>query len=164
VLSQDGEVVRGYESIYCDAFAIYSLTQLWLVTQESKYTTWVHTTAKAVLKRLDDAKKAGVYGYSDLIPHFPYEIPKGAKPHGVPMIFSQVFWEAGVHLCNKTYQATALAMQNEVMEEFLQGPESGNLQVERVNSLTGKPLEGPQGTAVVPGHVIEDMWFQIEIA
>jgi hypothetical protein len=69
----------------------------------------------------------GANGYADMIPHFPYEIPIGAKPHGIPMIFSQVFWEAGVHFDNKSYKETALNMQKEVMTEFLQSSENNGL-------------------------------------
>jgi hypothetical protein len=33
-----------------------------------------------------------------------------------------------------------------------------------VSGKDGSAIEGPLGTAVVPGHAIEDMWFQMEIA
>ena len=37
LLSRDGgDVLRGYESIYCDAFAIYGLTQLWLALKQQQ--------------------------------------------------------------------------------------------------------------------------------
>ena len=152
VLSHDGAIRRGHESIYTDAFAIYGLTALARQTGDDRLIHWAQCTADVAIPQLDRQD----------VPHFPYPVPSGAKPHGIPMMFSLVLWELGQHLDADRYRSLALTMSDEVFEDFYR-PEH-DLIVERVRRSDGTPLPAPAGTAVVPGHVIENMWFQIHIA
>ena len=152
-LSGDGEVLTGCDSIYVDAFAIYGLTELAIATGDSAVTELARRTAESVLHRLEASH--------DQIPHFPYPVPKGARVHGVPMIFSLVFWELGRFLDEPRYLRIAERMADEVMHHFYRADR--DLIVERI-AVDNTELPGPDGTAVVPGHAIESMWFQIHMA
>jgi N-acylglucosamine 2-epimerase len=152
-LSHDGLVQAGCESIYADAFAIYGMTELYLATGDRDVEQLLRKTADSALKRLEAPH--------DQIPHFPYPVPPGARVHGIPMIFSQAFWEAGQALNEERYRSAAIERQRDIFENFYR-PDR-DLLLERI-SADGNEFPPPLGTAVVPGHVIEDMWFQMQIA
>lgn len=150
-LDGQGRQLQGCESIYSDAFAIYGCVELARATGEDGPARWARKTGERMLVNLKRPH--------DQIPHFPYPVPRGAKVHGLYMN-NLIFWELGAFLNDDTFGQAALEMNRQTREHFFR-PEF-DLIVERVsedNSL----YPGPLGTAVVPGHVIEDMWFQIHI-
>ncbi len=149
----EGHVTRGCESIYADGFAIYALVELHKALGDDVSLQWARRTADSALRRLAEPH--------DTIPHFPYPVPEGARVHGLPMMFSLVFWELGEHVDDDHYRHAAVAMQDEIFDHFYQ-PQHDAI-VERI-AADGSAYSAPQGTAVNPGHVIEDMWFQIHIA
>lgn len=153
-LSGDGEVQAGCESIYVDGFAMYGMTELFLATRDAEVERWLRKTSDAVLHRLNTTPH-------DRTPHFPYPIPSGARVHGLPMMFSLCFWEAGRALNEPRYCDAAVAMQRDVFTNFYR--RDRDLILERI-SADNSEYPPNLGTAVVPGHVIEDMWFQIHIA
>lgn len=153
LLSGDGEPIRGCESIYTEGFAISGMIELAKATGSAEVLALARKTADQTLRRLEQPH--------DEIPHFPYPVPSDARVHGIPMIFSLVFWELGQYLDHEPYREAARKMSDEIFSNFYQ-PDL-DLIVERI-SADGSPLAAPLGTAVVPGHVIEDMWFQIHIA
>jgi len=152
-LSGDGQVQTGCESIYVDGFAIYGLTELARATGAEEYAQLARKTADSVLRRLQQPH--------DRIPHFPYPIPAGHRVHGIPMMFSLVFWELGQLLNEPRYRQAALAMSDDIFSHFYRPDRDMLLERIAADNSEGPP---PLGTAVVPGHVIEDMWFQIHIA
>jgi N-acylglucosamine 2-epimerase len=77
------------------------------------------------------------------------------------MFLSFLLWDLGQFLNDDRYRRVALEMSDEVFRDFYR-PE-WDLIVERV-TLDGKAAPSPAGTAVLPGHAIEDMWFQMHIA
>ncbi len=149
----DGRVLQGCESIYVDAFAMYGLTELAKASGREELLELARKTADNTLQRLQAPH--------DQIPHAPYPIPLGARVHGLPMIFGLVFWELGLLLDEPRYQDAALVMSNDIFDNFV-NPASGLL-LERIAADNGE-YPPPLGTTVIPGHVIEDMWFQIHIA
>lgn len=151
LLDADGRVLRGCESIYVDGFAIYGLTEFAKATGDGEAITLARQTADHVLRRLQQPD----------IPHFPYPIPPGSKPHGIPMMFSLVFWELGQFLNDDRYRQAAMRMSDEIFTHFHRP--RYDLIVERIG-LDNRDFPAPLGTAVVPGHAVEDMWFQIHIA
>ena len=152
VLSGDGEVLRGHESTYTDAFAVYGLVELYRAAP-SEMTQAIGTrSADAAIRQLEQPY--------DTLPHFPYPVPAGAKPHGVPMMWSLVLAEVGDAFGEPNYLAVARRLADEVMRDFLRREDG--LIVELVG-LDGSPWPAPRGTAVVPGHVIESMWFQLRV-
>lgn len=152
LVAQDGSVLRSYESTYVDAFAVYGLTELYRATRDSSYLDLASLTADAALAEL-----AGPY---DLIPHFPYPIPPGAKPHGIPMLWSLTLAELGAVAQVERYVRAAARLSDEIFREFIRADR--NLCLEFL-CQDGSELPAPEGTAVVPGHAIEDMWFQIHV-
>lgn len=154
-LTHDGKVIRGYDSIYVDAFAIDGLVELAKVSssQSSELVSFACKTADSVIKRLQVPH--------DQIPHYPYPIPKGAKVHGIPMIFSFVLWKLGRFLDEPRYTKVAQSLSDEIFNNFYRP--NRDLILERI-SEDNSEYPVPEGTTVNPGHAIEDMWFQIHIA
>jgi N-acylglucosamine 2-epimerase len=151
-LSREGKVLRGYESIYVDAFAVYGLAEFYLATGDLRMRELACRTADAALTKLSRPY--------DTIPHFPYPIPKGAKPHGIPMLWSLTLAELGRAVGEEKYLAAAAGLSREIFRDFYRPDRDLILEIVR---LDGREFTHPQGTAVVPGHVIEDMWFQIHL-
>jgi len=151
-VAQDGKILRGCESIYTDGFAVYGLAELYRATGDDTLRRWACRTADAALRKLA--------GPRDALPHFPYAIPRGAKPHGVPMMWSLALAELGQALNEERYLAAAAALSAEIFRDFYR--RDRDLCFEFVQA-DGRPWPAPQGTAVVPGHVAEDMWFQIHV-
>jgi len=153
VVSADGQVLRDHESLYVDAFAIYGLC--------------AYARAAGSEEAADLARRSADYALDvlqrphDRIPHWPYPVPPGARVHGLPMIFSLVLWEAGQFLDEDRYRQAALELSDEVFQRFYR-PDR-DLVLERI-AADGGEYPPPLGTAVVPGHVVEDMWFQIHVA
>ncbi len=152
-LGYDGKIKRGYESIYVDGFALYGLSEL-LKADPQLYEArlWLKRTLEGVLPKLKWPH--------DRIPHFPYPVAKGASMHGIPMIFSLILWETSEHLPEWGAREAALACSDDVWARFYQ-PDLG-LILERVGH-DGHKLPAPLGTAVVPGHAVESLWFQLHI-
>jgi N-acylglucosamine 2-epimerase len=153
LVSQDGKILRGRESIYVDAFAVYGLTELHRASGDVQMLEWAKRTADAALLVLAQPP--------DRIPHFPYPIPAGAKPHGLPMIWSLILAELALVSGEARYRDAAAAMAREIFRDHYR-PER-DLLIEFVG-VNGRELPAPTGTAVVPGHVVEDVWFQAHVA
>jgi N-acylglucosamine 2-epimerase len=152
LLAQDGRGLRGYESIYTDAFAVYGLGELYRATGDATHRQWAVRTADAVLARLAQRR--------DRMPHFPYPIPAGAKPHGIPMIWSHVLVGLGAALGEEKYLVAARQLAAEIFAHHYDP--AGDCVYEFVRQEGGL-YPGPEGKVVVPGHVIEDMWFQLDV-
>ena len=152
-LGRDGDVRDACDSIYVDAFAIYGLTEFAKATGADEPVALARRTADNALRRLQAPH--------DRIPHFPYPVPEGARVHGIPMIFSLVFWELGKFLNDEHYCEAALRMAEDVFLNFYRADR--DVILERI-AAGNREFPPPFGTAVVPGHVVEGMWFQIHIA
>lgn len=153
IVDRDGQEIEGCTSIYADAFAIYALVELYKATGDELWRTWALKTAQGAMIKLDWPH--------DKIPHSPYPVPKGARVHGIPMLFSHTFGCMGKDLGLESYIAKAGDLSDEIFKSFYR--EDLHLILERVDK-NGGIYPGPLGSVVNPGHVIEDMWFQIEIA
>lgn len=152
VVAQDGKILRGNESIYVDAFAIYGLVELYRATRDEEMLRLACRTADAALKKLSRPH--------DQVPHFPYPVPPGAKPHGLPMIWSLTLAELASVAPDERYAAAAAAFSDDVFRDFYRRDRDLFLETVR---LDGAEFPPPDGTAVVPGHAIEDMWFQMHV-
>jgi len=153
VVSRDGKVLRGCESTYVDAFAVYGLTELYRATRNDDTRQLACKTADAAMRKLSHPH--------DTIPHFPYPIPRGTKPHGIPMLWSLSLAELGHALQDEKYLTAAAQLSDNIFHDFYRP--SRDLCLELVQA-DGREYSPPAGTAVVPGHVIEDMWFQVHVA
>jgi N-acylglucosamine 2-epimerase len=152
-MAQNGAVLRGYESIYTDGFAVYGLAELYRATGDPAVRQLACQTADAALRKLS--------GPRDAIPHFPYPIPAGAKPHGIPMMWSLALAELGDALQDERYLAAAGVLSAEIFRDHYRRDRDLLFEFVRPD---GQRFPGPVGNAVVPGHVIEDMWFQLRVA
>lgn len=152
-LAHDGSVLDGCESIYVDGFAIYGLTEYAKAAQSDAAAALACKTADSVLKRLRAPH--------DRIPMWPYPAPAGTRVHGLPMIFSLVMWELGQLLGEDRYRTAALEMSDDIFAHFYRSDRDAIL--ERV-AADNTEFTAPLGTVIVPGHGIEDMWFQTHIA
>lgn len=152
LLDQSGAVLRGCESTYVDAFAVYGLAELYRATGSATYRQWAVRTADAALEKLA--------GPRDRIPHFPYPIPQGAKPQGIPMLWSLVLAELGNALDEKKYLEAAHRLSEEIFRDHFD-PEADC--VREFVSMERGIFDAPEGRVVVPGHVIENMWFQMRV-
>jgi len=152
LLDGGGQLKRGYESIYVDGFAIYGLTELWLATRDQQVLDLAMRTFQAAQTAL---KSEGV------LPAWPYTAPPEQIAHGVSMIFSLVYHELADVTSDAAIRAASEYHHRQVMDTFLR-PDRG-LVLERLRR-DGSELDPPEGTAVIPGHAIESMWFQMHIA
>lgn len=152
LLDGDGNIQRGYESIYVDGFAIYGLVELWRATRKDEILQKALRTFEAVQETFSGEASP---------PAYPFPIPDDRKNHGVSMLFSLVFFELAKAAGDDTVMACALKQHRQVVDEFL-NKERG-LVVEWLRR-DGGTLPPPQGTVVIPGHAIESMWFQTHIA
>ncbi|MEX2445605.1 MAG: AGE family epimerase/isomerase [Alkalispirochaeta sp.] len=152
LLSGDGEVQKGYESIYVDGFALYGLAELYRATGDPEVRNHGQRTLRAL--------RQGVEG-TEPPPAWPYPVPAGLWPHGISMITSLSAHEFATATDNPDTKAFALKHHRYVMDKCWR--EDRQVLLEWLKEDGGE-TEPPKGTAVVPGHAIESMWFQIHIA
>mgnify|MGYP003651850824 CR=1 FL=1 len=149
LLDREGAVKRGYESIYVDAFAVYGLSELARATGDSSWIQRAEDTASAAMERIEQT--------GDQLPHFPYGIRPGTKPHGVPMIWSLKLATLGSASGNSQWFDRVREMLVEIDEDFLIPSE------DRIGETAWRdPRQDhpPLVSATVPGHVIEGLWFR----
>jgi len=154
VLDAHGQVKRGYESIFTDTFAIYGLVELWRASPRDE----LLDLATATFRAIEDALSR-----QELPPLFPYPEPPapGAMAHGISMMCSLVYHELAQATGDPAVRAAAQRHHRRVMDLFLR--KDRGLVLEGVDR-EGREYPPPAGTAVLPGHAIESMWFQMEIA
>lgn len=152
LLNGNGEVIRGYESIYVDGFAIYALSELYKATGD----LWVYDLAM----RTFEATERDLY-LPEPPPAWPYPLEKGHLAHGISMIFSLAYHELAEATGEGKVKEASLYHHRMVMEKFLRADR--DLVVEFIGK-NGTLLPKGKDTVCVPGHAIESMWFQIHIA
>lgn len=152
LLDGEGRLLRGYESLYVDGFAIYALAELLRATGDPEVRRHALRTFVAARSALE---------LPDPPPAYPYSISRGRIAHGMSMIFSLAFHELAVAAGEDEVRRAALEHHRRVMEIFLR--RDRNLVLELL-ATDASELPPPEGTVVVPGHAIESMWFQIHIA
>jgi len=150
-LERDGRVKEGYTSIYADGFALYALAEYVRMTGDAEAERLAREIYPLVKADLD---RPGSY------PTAPLPIPTGHRAHGPSMIFSLVFYELGVVLEDRSICQAGLDLTRDVFENFLRDEDG---LVHELIRLDNTLPDSPEGRVVVPGHVIEDMWFQIHI-
>ena len=150
LVSRDGQIKEGPDSIQTDAFAICALVEYAKATGHQQAIELAKQTYRCTLGKL---RRPGSY------PTRPYPIPEGTKAQRVSMQFSLAYWELGKFLDDPAITAEAMALTDDVLDHFRQPQQQ--VIVEYL-SLDNKMLEPPIGTFVGPGHGIETAWFQIE--
>jgi N-acylglucosamine 2-epimerase len=152
LMDGDGNILRGYESIYSDSFAILGLVEYWNLTGNDEALELASNTFRVVQNALASDTE---------IPAWPYPIPAGCLPHGLSMIFSLAYHELAQATGDSSVRAAALQHHDRVIRQYLR-PDRG-IVLEWMN-VDGSEAAPPLGSAICPGHAIESMWFQIHIA
>ena len=152
LLDGDGNVLRGYESLYVDGFAIYGLAELFRATGDAKVREHALRTYEAVQTALESPEPP---------PAYPYPIPQGQIAHGISMIFSLALFELAEAMGDDGIRQSALKHHRRVLDVFFR--RDRNMVLEFLGD-DGREVAPPGGTTVVPGHAIESMWFQMHIA
>ena len=152
LLDAEGTIKRGYESIYSDTFAIYGLVELYRATRRQEVLDYAMATFEAARRAMTCEQPP---------PAVPYPIPPGRINHGVSMMLSLVCHELAQVTDDKDVRSFAMKHHRQVMDVFLRPDRKCVLEW---LDQDGNEIPPPDGTAVVPGHAIESMWFQMHIA
>ncbi|HSW47287.1 MAG TPA: AGE family epimerase/isomerase [Phycisphaerae bacterium] len=152
LLDGDGKVLRGYESVYADGFAIYALAELYRATREQRVIDLAMSTFQAAEADINAATPP---------PAWPYPIKDGCIAHGISMLFSLAYHELALVTGDAVVRAAADIHHRRVMKTFLR--DDRGLVLECLYR-DGREYPAPDGTVVLPGHAIESMWFQMHIA
>lgn len=142
-------VRRGADSIVVDAFAIYGLVEYFRMTGDGEALELARDTALASLARL---AHPGSYGTA------PYPTPPGMKPQREAMQFSLMLGELGHELGEGAILECGLNYGRDVLDHFWQPDRQVLLEY---IGLDNRAWDTPAGRAMVPGHAIETLWFQI---
>jgi len=148
LVDENGKPLQGATSIYADGFAIYGFTAYARAGGDPAAIQLARETFANVQNQL---AAPGSYLTA------PHPIPKGAKAHGISMIFSLAFYELGQYLNDAAMIQAGLDHAEQVMTVFLRPEHKRAFEfVSLDNSLL--PIR-----ATNPGHALESMWFMIHI-
>ncbi len=146
-----GSAVEGAISVYSDCFAVYGLSEFYRATHSQEVLRVALETHQQIRERI------AWPGFRDTAP---YTLPPGRRAHAVPMILTEVTNELARTTESMELYKCAAGYASEVMRHFLR---SDGLVVEYLDDKH-KLLCGNEGSAVVPGHAIESMWFVMHVA
>lgn len=144
-------LVQSY-NIFSDCFASMGLGALYKITGKEEYAQVAYDTFNRILERRDNPK--GKYDKA-------YPGTRSLKGFALPMILSNLSLELEHIVGTDTVESLIDNVVHEVMEVFYQ-PNTG-LIMENVN-LDGSFSDSFDGRLVNPGHIIEAMWFMMDLA
>lgn len=150
-LNRNGKPLVQPYNIFSDCFAAMGFGALYRANPKDEYAEIAQTTFENILKRRNDTKGK----YSKIYPG-----TRDLKNFALPMILSNLSMELE-HILDKNLVNTLIQdVIHEVMEVFYQ-PNSG-LILENVYQ-DGSLSDSFEGRLVNPGHVIEAMWFIMDL-
>ncbi len=150
-LTREGAVIDGPTSVHTGSFAIMGLVEYARATGTQEPLDLAKRTFRAQHAKVLKGESLGTA---------PYAMPAGMKGHGMAMMCSLAFYELGELLGDREILDAAAYYTREILEEFIR-PETRTV-LEYVD-LQGAVIDSPEGRAMVPGHGIESMWFQLDI-
>lgn len=139
-------------NIFSDCFATMGLASLYKTTGLDEYGQVAHDTFKRILERQDNPKGKYDKGYLGT---------RSLKGFALPMILSNLSLELEHIVGNKIVDELIDKVIHEVMDVFYQ--EESGLIMESVH-LDGSFSDSFEGRLVNPGHIIEAMWFMMDLA
>ena len=151
-LDRTGKPLVQPYNIFSDCFATMGLAALYQITNEDEYGEVAHNTFNRIIERQDNPK--GKYNKS-------YPGTRNLKGFSLPMILSNLSLELEHIVGSKLVDELIDQVIHEVMEVFYQ-PSTG-LIMESVH-LDGSFSDTFEGRLVNPGHIIEAMWFMMDLA
>lgn len=150
-LNREGRPLVQPYNIFSDCFATMAFGQLYLATGEQEHADIAAQAFHNVLRRQNDPKGQ----YNKIVPG-----TRPLKNFALPMILSNLCLEIEALLEKKLVEDTIQNCIHEVMEVFYQ-PEHG-LILENVTP-EGHFSDSFDGRLLNPGHVIEAMWFIMDL-
>jgi len=144
-------VAQPYKSIYADAFAMYGLTEYTRATGNQQALEVAEQIFRRTSPLLDD---------HGTLPTKPHPIPEGMQSHGPSMIFALCYHELGVTAQNQQMIDRALQLAEIVMTQHLKPQQKLLYEFVRPG---GGLVNSDVGQTIIPGHVIESMWFMEKI-
>jgi len=150
-LNADGSPKKASQSIYVNAFCTYGLTEFARATGDSESLDVSLDSFKYVSPQLDDHSSFQTQ---------PHPIPTGFQAHGPLMIFALVFHDLGCLSGNKDIKDRALVLAERIMTQHLK---PGKKLLYEFVRPGGELVDSDIGKTIVPGHVIESMWFMARI-
>jgi N-acylglucosamine 2-epimerase len=151
-VDEHGRVLQGAESLYVDGFVLDGLAAYYQTTGDADVAQVVSKTVANVLDRL---ARPGSYGIA------PYRLPAGWKAFGVRMIFARVLDQVARALDRPALHAAAIAQADELLADF--ADTATGLYREFALLDGGFDDRTPEGRVCLPGHVIEAMWFLMDL-
>jgi N-acylglucosamine 2-epimerase len=147
-----GVVIEGPISIYSDCFVVYGCNEYYRATQEASALALARSTFEDICRRVDSP---------DFRETAPYALPAGQRPHAVPMMLLHIADELFVTTADDALEGVVDTCLDQIMHRFLR--RDRGLSVELL-TRDWQELPPPEGTAVMPGHAIEAMWFVLHVA
>lgn len=151
-LDRSGKPLVQPYNIFSDCFASMGLGTLYKLTGKDEHAQVAYDTFNRILARQDNPK--GKYNKA-------YPGTRQLKSFALPMILSNLSLELEPIVGTSTVDNLIDNLINEVMEVFYH-PDSG-LIMENV-SVDGSFSDTFEGRLVNPGHILEAMWFMMELA
>lgn len=151
-LDRSGRALVQPYNIFSDCFASMGLASLYKITGTDEYGQVAHDTFKRILERQDNPKGKYDKGYPGT---------RSLKGFALPMILSNLSLELEHIVGSKIVDELIDKVIHEVMNVFYQ--EESGLIMENVH-LDGSFSDSFEGRLVNPGHVIEAMWFMMDLA
>lgn len=151
-LDRTGKPLVQPYNIFSDCFASMGLGALYKLTGKDQHAQVAYDTFNRILARQENPKGK----YSKAFPG-----TRNLKGFALPMILSNLSLELEHIVGTPTVDNLIDNLITEVMEVFYQ-PESG-LIMESVD-LDGSFSDSFEGRLVNPGHILEAMWFMMELA
>lgn len=139
-------------NIFSDCFATMGLAALYKIEKNDQYADVAVSTFNRILERRDNSK--GKYNKQ-------YPNSRSLKGFSLPMILSNLALELEHIIDKQTVDQLIDEVMHEVMDVFYQ--KDTGLIMESVN-LDGSFSDTFEGRLVNPGHIIEAMWFMMDLA
>lgn len=150
--TREGRVIEGAISVYADCFAVYGLSEYYRAVKDPA----ILDVALGTFARIRERVEAP--GFRDVAPQ---QLPPNRKAQAIPMILTEVANELLGTTGDRTLEPFIDTQVGRIMNCFLR-PER-KLLLEYLDE-DYRPLPGPEGTFVEPGHAIECMWFVLHVA
>lgn len=150
-VARDGQIRQPAECIYADGFAMMGMTEYAMATGSDEAVGMALATFETVEERFSKL------GTQLAVPE---HLVGKAMTHGISMIFSTVYHALGAYASD----AEILRAGHEHAELILDVYRRPEIRLlPEYAALDGSVLDEPEGKLVIPGHVIESMWFGLHI-
>ena len=150
--SREGQILEGPTSIYSDCFVAYGFSEYYRAVKDQAVLDVALAAFNRACQRMESP---------DFRETAPYKLPPGRRPHGVPMILTEVANELAQTTGDPAIEAAADEYASRVMNRFVRP--NRKLLLEYLNSQY-EELPPNEGSFVNPGHAIESMWFVMHLA